>query len=326
MSLLARYNQIKDTFDVVVDMAAVNANPTVQTIVEYFGRNAVVVGSRPCWEQHFGLCEQQDAAIMAPCLHTARLLNKYTATAIPKPMEGRVLFMFSSPNYTLFAFQGKVCRSPGYQLYVAQRVVREGVDAIPQASVTDRTPLLPMYRKQDVGLPLTITQHEYTSGPLAGYLGNCTNFQLFQKLLVNDRTRWDVSVVEYGVIDSERSEVFADGVKLIGSIVDGVKISDAAPPGFDDVGSAFKMLQRTGKKDATLPCEKTPASKHKVAAAVPEHVVVNPEVAHIHQLFQDLFVATNDYEADLLRELRLEMGEDDIDEELRHIGKPRLQN
>ena len=216
-----------------------------------------------------------------------------------------------------------MCRSPGYQLYVAQRVVREGVDAIPLASVTDRTPLLPMYRKQDVGLPLTITQHEYTSGPLAGYFGNCTIFQLFQKLLVNDRTRWDVSVVEYGVIDSERSEVFADGVKLIGSIVDGVKISDAAPPGFDDVGSAFKMLQRTGKKDATLPCEKTPASKHKVAAAVPEHVVVNPEVAHIHQLFQDLFVATNDYEADLLRELRLEMGEDDIDEELSHIGKPK---
>ena len=180
-----------------------------------------------------------------------------------------------------------------------------------------------MYKVQDCALPLTLKLYEYASGPLAGYIGDCTNYQLTQKLFAHDRTRWDVSVVQHTVLDSERCEVHGAGVKHVGSIKEGMKVRET-DAGHSDLDSAFKMLNRAGKSSAGKPSGAAPSGEPKgspaAGAIVPE--AANADAKKLHEIFADLFMTELDFEADLLRNLQIDQArDDDIDDQLAKISK-----
>ena len=331
---------LKESLSRLVDETAVQQNPTAQRLLEFFEVNRRIVDSMPCGQAHFGLCEHLDAAILPKAFAMAKLLSTYTSKAIPKYREGKVCFAFRSDSHVCYCFQGKVRRIPASQGYVSHAI--EGKDIVSMPTNPYTSPLLAIHRVQDATLPFVLTLHEHSVAPLDGYIGACNAFGLARALFTADSTSWEVSLVATKAIGPERVEVLGDVVQKIGVVREGVVVEQFQA--HDDLTSALAMLKRTVKAKNT-PSESAASGAGPSANGdcgsndkcdVPEGYakpdirnlprVANPQaatgmVAKLKACYDDLFIADNDYEQELLTTIREELQRDDeIDEALTKLA------
>ena len=211
---------VKESLNKLVDQKTVADSSTIQSLLGFFNANSKIVEALPCGAKHFGLCEQRDSAFLAKSFALASLLCKYTALKIPKAREGKVCFMFRSAAYVFFAFQAKVRRRPQWQGYVAHAI--EDKECVQMAADPYRCPLLPVHRVQDCHFPVVVKLHQYSEGPMAGYMGVCNSFGIARALFSVDNTNsWDVATVDVKCLSAERCEIMGDCIDPVGAIREG---------------------------------------------------------------------------------------------------------
>ena len=210
---------LKESLSKLVDEKAVSECPTMLGLLEFYKVNAKVVDAQPCSVNHFGLCEQRDAACLQKSFALAKLLCQFTLRKIPKPLEGKVCFMFRSDSYACFAFQGKVKRRPQWQGYVFHAI--ENKDLVHLSTDPYRCPSMPAHRVQDCQMPLVLKLHEYSEEPLSGYIGCCTAFGLARTLFT-----LEVATVEAKCISAERCEVAGDVIQRVAVVRTGIVMNE----------------------------------------------------------------------------------------------------
>ena len=328
-SYFAMVDPVKESLSKMVDQTSVKESSTMQRLLAFIKVNHNIVEAQPCGMKHFGLCEQRDIAILAKSFALAKLMNAYTAKAIPKNREGRVCFMFRSTGYVLFAFQGKVKRRPQWQGYVFHAI--EGKNHVQMATDPHRCPLMPVYRVQDCQMPLVLKIHQYTEASLGGYMGCCTVYGLARTMFTLDNVSWDVVTVAAKCLNTERCETTGEGIERVGVIREGEILQEFQP--HDDLNSAVAMLKRVsatpstnhpasgasgsdgggGGGATTAPC---PIPEGYGNHGIQQPQVISPQAANdlvtkLMSAYSELFIGSNDYEEELLDQLRQELQHDD---------------
>ena len=193
-----------------------------------------------------------------------------------------------------------------------------------------KCPLLPIHHIQDLVMPLVLKIHQYTEEPLGGYMGACTAFGLGRALFTADNSAWDVSVVSPKCLSSERCEVTNDGIQRVGVVREGRVVQEFQS--HDDLSTALAMLKRASSS-GSRPSAQASSDGHlpEAACPVPEGydrsavnaTAVNPQQADVliqrmRSAYMDLFDVTNEYEEELMQQIKSELQHDDeVDDAVR---------
>ena len=213
--------------------------------------------------------------------------------------------MFRCTDYVLFAFQGKPRKSPDAQGYVVHQI--ETKDSVSSLQ-------LPAYRVQDAGFPLVLRVHEHATDPLRGYIGGCSNFALARQLFTLSNDHWEVATVGTRCIDGERCECTGEILREVGVIREGLVLSAFEP--LDDLSSALGFLRRADVQPSV------PTSTLNSSTRPPDLPELGgPDIiCKLKETYASLFHGDNDYEEELLLQIRAELARDDaVDDAIANI-------
>jgi hypothetical protein len=268
--------------------------------------------------EHAG-CFRNALAIVA-------LLNQFSKT-VPKEDEGKIMLRFTNTGVSdddkivFFAAQGKISRSPYFQLYIAHRVA-----LAPPEGVVDGNMTHPLYTASAAQRPCTLEVSEIMEGPMKGYLAYAPSFRVGSRLAALS-DHWDCHKVGHSCADGECVELFLQPEVHIGNSKDFVAkptVGKKSAEDLDEIQAAFEELKKAKK---AKPASASGSNLDKSDKAAKGNLGKSEKgaaaaVATLKKAFNDLFILEEDMDAAMLDALKAESEwHDMIDHAMEPIAK-----